>query len=803
MAIYYVDNVTGNDGNAGTAIGSPKATLASAHAAASVGDTILLRTVNGANHPISSLNWNKGVNLETYYPDIATGGKAKLTGTTTFSVGTVGSNFYNISFENTITTNLNTVSVNITSKINYCDFVRNISTGGSVCLGVNVNNVTAYLVNCYLRNNNGTKFGTAFDINLSNPASVGSIVIRESFVKNFVTSFGKSSNGNITINSQGVIFKDGTNLISLPNNVENLKSFILLENNTVFNYSNAIIQNLYTSIGTYENIHVRYNYFGSAKFWSNPFVVTHFNLMNEYNAYESIFDTTSYSSSNDVVTNTPMFINTGSDNFMIEVGSPLNISSSNYIGARGPDYANSYSDPGVANVASGINYKYGSTTNNRTGTLVVPPLLAVGNVKIGVDRGDGQLGIYDGSDRWSDPGINNVAFGIVWKANSLTNNRNGNRTDANPANVLAGSGTYGALGTQFTPSLTPDYPAPANVTTDDTTNGSPGLIPKSKVMADAGGTLPLNAVKPSNGGTLDLPDRVNVADNDTIEGQVGQYKRPAQNRVSPNETYGPNGGITGSQDLPSLSSIDPMDTLEGNAGTLDLPSIDSVLLTDTLRGLPGTVRVPAPNQVELDFDYGPNDSLTGTLVAADLSNFTFINQGDVRYGLVYLYNGVQYTGTLGYRVPVPPGDVMKSLTASIKSEIEFVLNDDSFKELQYVNEVEKNAFKNNFRRYGVLAKTANEIPGPFGFITLEQGYDFILTDGFMNKPMTDEIQRERTLFLQDQCYQIYKTLQRTKCGIPDTCINVKDLIISEPQYIEKDNVIVMTSNIKVIYRQRI
>lgn len=88
------------------------------------------------------------------------------------------------------------------------------------------------------------------------------------------------------------------------------------------------------------------------------------------------------------------------------------------------DGSDRWTDPGVTNVRLSTAYKANSTTNNRTGTVRVP---AVGNVKTGYayDASDSLTGTYDGSDRWTDPGEANVALGVAYKANSLTNNKTG------------------------------------------------------------------------------------------------------------------------------------------------------------------------------------------------------------------------------------------------------------------------------------------------------------------------------------------------------------------------------------------
>lgn len=109
------------------------------------------------------------------------------------------------------------------------------------------------------------------------------------------------------------------------------------------------------------------------------------------------------------------------------------------IGAVQNDPTTGYSDPGVANVRLATAYKYNSSTNNRTGTARIP---GVANVKTGFvyDSSDSLTGTYDGSDRWTDPGDNNVRFATVYKANSTTNNKTGRQVSPSAANVLVGVG---------------------------------------------------------------------------------------------------------------------------------------------------------------------------------------------------------------------------------------------------------------------------------------------------------------------------------------------------------------------------
>lgn len=86
------------------------------------------------------------------------------------------------------------------------------------------------------------------------------------------------------------------------------------------------------------------------------------------------------------------------------------------------DGSDRWSDPGVANVLSTATYNANNV--GKTGTYVG---VSTGNVKTGTSYGAASAltGTYDGSDRWTDPGVANVRLTTVYKANSVSNNRTG------------------------------------------------------------------------------------------------------------------------------------------------------------------------------------------------------------------------------------------------------------------------------------------------------------------------------------------------------------------------------------------
>lgn len=83
------------------------------------------------------------------------------------------------------------------------------------------------------------------------------------------------------------------------------------------------------------------------------------------------------------------------------------------------DGSDRWTDPGDSNVRLATAYKANSTSNNKTGRVTVP---TAGNVKTGVtfETDAGTTGTYDGSDRWTDPGVSNVKSGTTYTANNVS-----------------------------------------------------------------------------------------------------------------------------------------------------------------------------------------------------------------------------------------------------------------------------------------------------------------------------------------------------------------------------------------------
>jgi hypothetical protein len=140
---------------------------------------------------------------------------------------------------------------------------------------------------------------------------------------------------------------------------------------------------------------------------------------------------------------------------------------------------------------------------------------------------------------------------------------------------------------------------------------------------------------------------------------------------------------------------------------------------------------------------------------------------------------------------------VSSLVTSIKTRAASVLGG-TYSEIAYVNDIKKNSFKGNEKRYGVIAKDGDQIDGVNRHITIEQTFEVVLTDNFMNTSMSDSAQQVTNATLQDLCVDIYKDLASTKCGANPNVLIVTDLSLNEPETL--DSIVVQRCSFNIKYR---
>ncbi len=142
--------------------------------------------------------------------------------------------------------------------------------------------------------------------------------------------------------------------------------------------------------------------------------------------------------------------------------------------------------------------------------------------------------------------------------------------------------------------------------------------------------------------------------------------------------------------------------------------------------------------------------------------------------------------------------MISTIVSAIKSRVQSVLTS-NYQELAYANDVAKNTWKGNDKRFAVLPKHASEANSVTGYLTIDQEFQVIITDGFINLSGNDSIQQSKVIAIQEIGLAIYKDLVKTKAGA--SVIAVSDLNINETQF--SDNTIIQSLNFKIKYRTQI
>lgn len=124
----------------------------------------------------------------------------------------------------------------------------------------------------------------------------------------------------------------------------------------------------------------------------------------------------------------------------------------------------------------------------------------------------------------------------------------------------------------------------------------------------------------------------------------------------------------------------------------------------------------------------------------------------------------------------------------------------SYKELAYLENIEKNSFRTNNDRYGCRALIATEIGGVNKSTTLSQSFEIVITKGYKESMISDSEQITKSYDTREQILGIYKNLINNRAGVPTSVMNVYGLIIEEPEYLEGEKVVVVRATMDITHR---
>lgn len=136
---------------------------------------------------------------------------------------------------------------------------------------------------------------------------------------------------------------------------------------------------------------------------------------------------------------------------------------------------------------------------------------------------------------------------------------------------------------------------------------------------------------------------------------------------------------------------------------------------------------------------------------------------------------------------------------SLQTQLVAVLPVD-YVELKYLNNVSRNTFRNCENRYGVIARDVSQASTVTKQITYLHNYEIVITKGYCESSLDDIDAVSASYDLREIVLDYYKRIINTKGGIPSKVMNILDLSISPPEYLEDEKVTVLRANFNVLYR---
>lgn len=146
-------------------------------------------------------------------------------------------------------------------------------------------------------------------------------------------------------------------------------------------------------------------------------------------------------------------------------------------------------------------------------------------------------------------------------------------------------------------------------------------------------------------------------------------------------------------------------------------------------------------------------------------------------------------------------NLVEQIHTAIKSKVTTALGA-SYKELQFVFDVSKNSERGMASAYGVRPLAASNASGVTQHYTLDQQFEVILT-GLAARTNSDSDKFTLIFSLYDKVDEIFNTCFLTKLGLPSIVMIVDSPNISEVEFFDENQFIVLRFTMNIKYRRQI
>lgn len=146
--------------------------------------------------------------------------------------------------------------------------------------------------------------------------------------------------------------------------------------------------------------------------------------------------------------------------------------------------------------------------------------------------------------------------------------------------------------------------------------------------------------------------------------------------------------------------------------------------------------------------------------------------------------------------------IVTQLLTATKAQVSAALGS-AFIELPFGIDPQLNSKIMSNNRYSVVPGDATETTGVNRFYTMDHNFIINLTNGYVQMKGTDAGKQTASNDLMNKAHDVYTKLFQTRCGLPSSVMNVKNLSIAAPVYFEEEDAVLITFTLTITYRQAI
>jgi phosphotransferase system IIB component len=144
-------------------------------------------------------------------------------------------------------------------------------------------------------------------------------------------------------------------------------------------------------------------------------------------------------------------------------------------------------------------------------------------------------------------------------------------------------------------------------------------------------------------------------------------------------------------------------------------------------------------------------------------------------------------------------NLVEQITTGIEDRLAAVLTD--FSPLRFYYDIEKNDYKGNTNRYGVIPQEIESQSGVTRSVTVNQTFQIVLTTDYRNDPKSDMDLQTKVKELYNKMDELTHDLVLTKVGVPSIILLITLSGYEAPEILEEHKVIALRMDLTVRYRR--